>query len=264
MNFFIKLLNGGKIFLKKNSSTILTVTGVAGVVGTAVLAINATPKAQKLIEEAKKKSGKNKLTPMETIKAAGKVYIPMGIVIVGTVSAMVVTNRLNAKLAKEAATFAGLYTAAKKTAAEYKKEVVNTIGEEKEKNIRANIAQKQMEGIDFQKAEVFETGYGGELWMDAYHNRLFRSSWQNICKAELDIVHMLQSQMYGSLEEIYNCLGLPGGSHDQYIGCRIDDIDVPEQHPVFDRLPSIYDENGVPCGVIDFKPEFYKEFNRAY
>ena len=42
-----------KRMLKKNASTILTVLGEAGVVATAVTAVQATTKAMRLIEEKK-------------------------------------------------------------------------------------------------------------------------------------------------------------------------------------------------------------------
>ena len=42
-------------FMKRNSATILTIVGSAGVAATAILAATETPKALRLIEEAKEK-----------------------------------------------------------------------------------------------------------------------------------------------------------------------------------------------------------------
>lgn len=64
-----------KQFWHRNASTILTCLGDVGVVATAVLAVKATPKAMRLINEAEEEKGKT-LTRMETVKATWKPYIP--------------------------------------------------------------------------------------------------------------------------------------------------------------------------------------------
>lgn len=46
-----------KLFFKRNSSTILTVLGCAGVVATAVLSAKAAPKAKRLLANAELEKG---------------------------------------------------------------------------------------------------------------------------------------------------------------------------------------------------------------
>ena len=46
-----------KMYLKKNSPTILTYLGVVGIVATGITAATATTKAVKLLEKAKEKKG---------------------------------------------------------------------------------------------------------------------------------------------------------------------------------------------------------------
>ena len=69
------LLASSKLFLKRNSSTILTIVGAAGVVATAVTAVWATPKALKLLEDAKRDKGEE-LTKIETVQVAAPAYVP--------------------------------------------------------------------------------------------------------------------------------------------------------------------------------------------
>ena len=45
------------MFLKRQSPTILSVISAGGVVGTAVLAVKATPKAMKILEDRKRENG---------------------------------------------------------------------------------------------------------------------------------------------------------------------------------------------------------------
>ncbi len=76
-----------KILVKaeKNSPAILTGLGIAGGITTTVLAVKATPKALKLIEEAEKEKNKArkadepniKLTTPEVIKAVWKPFLPV-------------------------------------------------------------------------------------------------------------------------------------------------------------------------------------------
>jgi hypothetical protein len=86
-----------KLFFKKHSSTILTVIGAVGVVGTAVLSVKATPKALKLIEEKKQELEKEELTAIETVKTAWKPYIPAAITGFSTIACIFGANYLSVR-----------------------------------------------------------------------------------------------------------------------------------------------------------------------
>ena len=79
------LLRSSKVFIKRNSSSILTFIGAAGVVLTSVSAVKATPKAISLLHDAKIEKGDN-LTKIEKIKIAGPAYIPS--ILIGLVIAV--------------------------------------------------------------------------------------------------------------------------------------------------------------------------------
>ena len=65
------LLSKSQTFLTRNSATILTCVGAAGVIATTVTAVKATPKALLLLEKAKEEKGEE-LTKLEVVKVAGK------------------------------------------------------------------------------------------------------------------------------------------------------------------------------------------------
>lgn len=69
-------MNKLQLGLRKASPTILTCLGAIGVVGTAVLSVQATPKAMVLIKAKKDEVKTDKLTPQELIEATWKCYIP--------------------------------------------------------------------------------------------------------------------------------------------------------------------------------------------
>ena len=81
-------------FMKRNSATILTCIGAAGVAATAVLSATQTPKALRLIEEAKKEKGEE-LTKVEVVKAAAPAYIPAVAVGGATEACILGSNVLN-------------------------------------------------------------------------------------------------------------------------------------------------------------------------
>ena len=89
-----KLLFKSKVFLKSNSSTILTCIGGVGVVATVVTAVKATPKAMALIEEAKEEKGDD-LTKVETVITAAPAYITTAVLGVSTLVCIFGANALN-------------------------------------------------------------------------------------------------------------------------------------------------------------------------
>ena len=91
-----KFVHKTKTVFKKHGSTILTCVGAGGAVTTTVLAVQATPKAMVLIEEAEELKGE-KLTAMETVQVAWKPYIPVVGVGAATLAAIFGANVLNKK-----------------------------------------------------------------------------------------------------------------------------------------------------------------------
>ena len=63
------------LYLKRSSPTILSCVAVIGTVTASVMAVKATPKAMKILEEAEKDKGEE-LTKCEVVIKAAPVYIP--------------------------------------------------------------------------------------------------------------------------------------------------------------------------------------------
>ena len=141
--------NFGKFFgtipvvLKKHSPEILTGIGIAGLFVTPVLAVKATPKALALIEEEKNKKWVDKLTPMETVKATWKCYIPAASSAVTSAVCIVGANTVHAR---RIAALTTAYTMSESTFREYKQKVLETIGEKKEDCVMFEDALYAMKG----------------------------------------------------------------------------------------------------------------------
>ena len=194
-----KLLNNSKTLLKKNSSMILACVSAVGVVATAITAVKATPKALMLLEDAQCKKGE-KLTKIEKLKTAAPVYIPAVLIGAETIACIfsmdILSKRNQAALTSS---YALIDTAFK----EYRDKVKSLYGEDADNNIKSNIAEDKYEGIDTAIND-------GEQWFfDFFSMQYFKSTTENVLRAEYDFNHMLALIGYVSLNEFYNCLGIP-------------------------------------------------------
>ena len=84
-----------RLFIKRNSATILSFVAVAGVVATAITSANATPKAVRALDTAKLNKGEEELTKIEKVKIVLPVYLPTIITGAATVVCILGSNVLN-------------------------------------------------------------------------------------------------------------------------------------------------------------------------
>lgn len=116
--------------------------GIAGMITTTILAVKATPKALKLIDEAKKEEAEEavELKPIEVVKVAWKPYIPA--MISGALSIGCVVGASTVHVKRNAA-LATAYQLAANTLSDYKEKVIETIGEEKEREVQKKVDAKK-------------------------------------------------------------------------------------------------------------------------
>jgi hypothetical protein len=262
-----KFLNTAKYVMKKRSPEILTGIGIAGMISTVVLAVKATPKAMELIEEEKKFKEKEaheggifteedernalNLTPVETVKAAWKPYIPAAITGIASVACLIGANSVHVRRNAALATAYQLSTTA---LSDYREKVVETIGEKKENNIRDKVAKKQVEEHPVADTQIIMTGKGNTLCYDSHSDRYFRSDIDKIKNAVLTLNERMinGNEMYISLNDFYDEIGLKHTEVGNSIGWRIDKgkIDV--------RYSAQITEDNEPCIVIDhlMPPEY--------
>ena len=176
----------GTHFLGKHAPTVLTIMGAGGAVSSVIFAIKATPKAEKLIQEQKSRLNKSRLTPMEAVKACWKVYIPTAGMLVTTVGCVVGANFINLK---RNAALASLLAASRHEFSEMQQKMVETIGEEKTKEIQEQV-QKKIASEESEK----ETGAFNRdtviRCVDQMTGQEFRAS-----RAQLDLLHYMIRDM---------------------------------------------------------------------
>ena len=250
-----------KQFAKKRSPEILTGIGIAGMITATVLAVKATPKALQLIEEEKDRRTDKilegmspnedencwqvvKLKPIEVAKVAWKPYIPAVLLGASSVACLIGANSVHAR--RQAALYSA-YKLSETAFTEYRDKVLETVGEETEKEVRDKVAKDKVEKNPASKTEIYMTGKGESLFYDPISDRHFMSDIETIRKIVNDLNYAMGygSEMYVSLSQLYDELGLKHTSISDNIGWNIRDGLI---EPDF----SSQIDEGKPCIVLDW------------
>lgn len=238
-----KICKNMKSATVRHSPEILTGVGIAGMVTTTVMAVRATPKAIRLLDDEKKRQNVDKLEPADVVKTAWKCYIPAAVT--GTVSVVCLIGASSVNARRNAALTAA-YTLSESTLRDYQKKVIETIGEKKEQTVRDAVAKERLEKNPVENKKVIITAKGETLCFDVVSGRYFKSDIDKLKKAENELNRQMRDEMYISLNEFYYEIGLEPVKLGEDLGWNIDDgyIDL--------RFSSQLATDGTPCLVIDY------------
>lgn len=203
------LLSKSQLFLKKNSSTILTCIGAAGVVATTITAVKATPKAVMLMEEAKAEKGEE-LTKLEKVKIAGPAYIPTVVLGVSTLACIFGANILNKR---GQASLMSAYALVDSKYKDYSKKVNELYGDDAGSVIRSEIARDK---YDENTASL--EGEETRLYYDYYSNRYFEASPFDVQRAEYELNRALIMYDFVCLNDWYRSLDIKPLKHGEDFG----------------------------------------------
>lgn len=203
-----KLLHQSKIFLKRNGSTIMTCVGGVGVIATTVMAVKATPKALRRLEEAKDEKGED-LTVLEKVRVAGPVYIPSVVVGVSTLACIFGANVLNKR---QQAGLMSAYALLDSSYKEYKNKVVELYGKEGDSKVREEIAKDKYEESDVSIKDDMQ------LFYDEFSGRYFESTMERVLAAEYELNRIIARDCGVYLNEFYDLLGIETVDYGDYLG----------------------------------------------
>ena len=236
----------------KHAPEILMGIGIAGMLGTTVLAVKATPKALRLIEQARKKKTKP-LTKVEKAKACWKCYIPTAITATASTVCLIGSASVSAR---RTAAIAAAYQISETALTEYRDKVVETIGEKKEERIRDEIDKDHMKKNPVSTSEVIVTEKGNTLCYDSLSGRYFRSDIDKISKAVNTLNRRMTYDVYVSLSELYDELDLDHTIMSDDLGWNLDggliEVDFGSQIA----------EDGTPCVVVRYNNRPRYDFSR--
>ena len=273
---------------RKHSPEILVISGVVGVVTSAVLACKATTKLDSIMSESKEQvekihsyveengyteeyteqDSKKDLAIVYTQSAfkVGKLYAPS--VILGAASIAAILGGHNI-LRKRNIALATAYTALNTSFKDYRNRVIERFGKELDKELRFNIKSKEFDekSVDekgkekIQKKTVQVTD-ASEIEGYSPYAKFYDDGcigWEK--DPELNLMFLrrqqdaaterLKSQGYLFLNDVYDMVGIPRTKAGQVVGWIYD-----EKHPVGD--------NFVDFGIYDVKKEVNRNFVNGY
>lgn len=234
-------------FVSKNSSAILTILAVSGLVTTVIFSIDATPKAMALLEENviyDDEGNIQKPTAMEVVKITWKVFIPTACMGAATVACIIGAHSINQRRNAALATVYGLTDAAFR---EYKEKVAETIGKNKELKIRDDISADHVRDNPVSKSEVVITGKGEVLCRDSLSGRYFKSEIEQIRRAINDLNRDFLTDMWVSVNDLYYALGISNTKLGEEMGWDLDNglVEV--------TFSTQLTESNEPCVVLNYE-----------
>ena len=264
------MLNGLKIFFKnagkvlvKHSPDILLGVAIFGSCSAVVMAVKATPYAENEISAylTRKSQEENididdiELTYKDYIKLCWRIYLATGIMLSTSIVAMILSNYVRAKRAGALAT---AFAISQETLRSYQEEVIKEVGKKKEEKIRDNMAKKQLKEHDKDNSTVILTGGGNYLIYDSFSGRYFRSTIENIRRAENEINATINRDIYASLNDFYDLIGLPNIKAGDKLGWSGNLLKLDYSYQSSDK-----EHNEEPCMVISFRDfEPYEGFDK--
>ena len=246
-------VKNAQVVVSKHTPEILTGIGIAGMVMSTVLAVKATPKALRLMDERKFDLEVEKLSVVETVKTTWKCYIPAVITGAASVGCLIGASSVNAR---RNAALATAYKLSETALNEYREKVAETIGEKKDKAIREQIDKDHIEEKPVSKSEVIITEKGNTLCYDTISGRYFKSDIDKIKKAVNELNRKMVYDNYVSLNEFYDELDLAHTSVGDDLGWNMENgfIDI--------YFSSQIADDGTPCIVVNYdvapKYDYYK------
>lgn len=249
------------LFLKRNSSLILTGLGAAGVVSTAVLAGRAAVKAHEEIghyedlmecklpsEELKTIEGTNihyyEASVKEKVMLTWKYFVPP--VAMGAISVASIIGAQSVNTRRHAA-LASLYTLTEQNLQTYREKIVENFKEKGLEKVEEGIDQDHISKNPPTESIIVLPEEAGEITVyDTVSGRYFKSDMETLRRIQNDINKEVIDTMWVSLNDFYCILGLDEIKIGEDLGWAPDKLmDI--------RFGSTLTEKGKPIMVIDYE-----------
>lgn len=246
------ILNFGKgIFrvVRMHGEEILT--GIA-LVGTAVQPFLSARAYAKTAEPTKDILNDEELTKKEKavkiVKTCGPSWIPPIATMIITGGSIIVGKRVGSK--KQAA-IASLLTASELAHEKYKQQVLESTGPEKVREIEQELNQKRVSETYPAVRETVFVKTGETLIYDVTSGRYFSSTKQSVENCVNEINRRCVLDMWVTLNEAYDILGLQNIRIGDMVGFNID-------HPMEIAWGTTEADNGEPCFTMEYEVVLFK------
>lgn len=210
---------------RRASPIALTCLSVAGMIGTAITAVRATPKALELIREKANETGTDDLSPVELVQTTWRCYIPSILLGTGTLICIVgigVLDKCNQ------ASLVSAYSVLQESYKQYRQAAKEVYGENADSKIHAEIAKDAMVRVNFSGLKTYSMDMDPEservLCCDLISGRYFNTTMAAIINAQYHINRNFQLRGYCSVNEYYDFLGLEHVEHGDEKGWDWDNL----------------------------------------
>ena len=211
--------------MRKHSPAILTGIGIAGMAAAAVMAVRATPKALRMVDDREIEDEK-RLTTSEIVIGASSI-----------------SARRNAALVTA-------YTISETALKEYKDKAVEVVGPKKEQAIRDAVAKEQLEQAGVPERKFIPTGRGETPCFDPLTNTCFKSDIETLRRAENTLNKRMRDEVKVTVNEFMQEIGLEpcDSSIGETMGWDIDKgyIDLDFSSQLVDGVPYLVIGHHVP------------------
>ena len=248
----------GRAF-KRYLPSILTGVGIGGFIAGTIVAIQATPGACTDIYEQedveRKVADMMDQAPQKDIWARTKIYAkhywPTALILTTSAGCIIFANSTHLK--REAA-LAAAYGISTKNLEDLKNKIKEIDGPKKLQKLTNEMAQDDLKDNPVMDKTVVFTGNGDHLCYDTWSGRYFRTNYEKVRRAELDMNKALLRDGYYSLNDFYETIDLPAVDLGNLLGWHCEATD----QQVEINFTSKVTENGEPCLVIrfDILPEY--------
>lgn len=233
-------MNKINIFFKRNTSTILSVLGAIGVVGTSLSTFYSTVKFVNKMRDVKEKK-KVEPTRKEKIMIAAPLYIPPIVIGALTIGCIFSANILNKQ---QQAALTSAYAMLNNYHQKYREKLIELHGKEIDEEVRNTIAREycgyHQIGLEEPDEKV--------IFYDEISGQSIQCYEREIMDAEYHLNRNFVLRGYASLNELYEFIGLPKTDYGDTMGWTIDDgiywID-------FEHRLILKDDGGIPIYSID-------------
>lgn len=244
-----------------NSPSILTSLGVVGAVTTVYLTGKASFEAADLIrlkEAGDEARGIHIEDPREVLKQrlllVWSLYVPAAMTGTATMACIIGANRVGTR---RAAGLAAVASITERSFEEYRKKVVEKIGEKKEELVRADIIQDRVNATWDDGIEVHGKT-GGEICYDKYSDRYVWSTEEGIRGATNELNRIVVQQGYATAADFYDILEMPAPAWSHSVGWTSAEslMDI--------RFSSVLTPSGKPVKAFEFSAEPVRNYTRFH
>lgn len=253
---FKKVLREVQLIIGRYSPEILTGIGISGMFAAGILAVKATPKALRNIDDKRMKKAdedekfiygdreNSKLTKKEIITVTWKCYVPAALTSAMSTACLLGANSINTK---RNAALATAYKLSETALTEYRQKVVETVGEKKEQAVRDSIAKDKVDKQQPTNESIIITGKGDILCLDSISGQYFKGDIDKMQRSVNNLNRKMLDEMYISLNDFYYEIGMRNTKLGDELGWNINNGFIELD------LSSQLTEDRTPCLVIDYK-----------